>query len=356
MPARRRPRAAARRTWRSVYDASETPRAEPRRPPVPAPRRRARVHGRRARARARRARARGPLRDGDRLNADGFVWEMLVQHEHQHNETMLQTLQLAEPGNLRPGARAAPAAAARPRRDRAASQAGPVRDGRRRRRASPTTTSARAHEVDAAGVRDRPHAGDQRRLRRVRATTAATAPRALERRGLGLARAGARASARSTGPATAASAASTASSRSTRPAGDARLAGTRPTPTRAGRRAAADRGRVGEGGATDSHGSRASPAATSTSSTSARRGAAARPRRLGDRRLLGVDRQPTSAATPDSRRSPTPSTREVFFGGRLPGAARRLVGHPAERRPRHLPQLGPTRSGARSSPASAARE
>ena len=39
---------------------------------------------------------------GDRLNADGFVWEMLVQHEHQHNETMLQTLQLAEPGVFSP--------------------------------------------------------------------------------------------------------------------------------------------------------------------------------------------------------------------------------------------------------------
>ncbi|MDQ4049500.1 MAG: ergothioneine biosynthesis protein EgtB, partial [Actinomycetota bacterium] len=35
---------------------------------------------------------------GDRLNANGFVWQMLIQHEHQHNETMLQTLQLAERG------------------------------------------------------------------------------------------------------------------------------------------------------------------------------------------------------------------------------------------------------------------
>jgi iron(II)-dependent oxidoreductase len=31
-----------------------------------------------------------------------FIGEMLVQHEHQHNETMLQTLQLAEPGVLAP--------------------------------------------------------------------------------------------------------------------------------------------------------------------------------------------------------------------------------------------------------------
>ena len=32
----------------------------------------------------------------DRLLADGFVYEMLLAHEHQHNETMLQLLQLVE--------------------------------------------------------------------------------------------------------------------------------------------------------------------------------------------------------------------------------------------------------------------
>jgi iron(II)-dependent oxidoreductase len=45
----------------------------------------------------------------------GFIAEMLVQHEHQHNETMLQTLQLAEPGVYEPrrrppSGRAAPGA------------------------------------------------------------------------------------------------------------------------------------------------------------------------------------------------------------------------------------------------------
>lgn len=38
----------------------------------------------------------------DPLNYDGFVWDMLVQHEHQHNETILQTLKLAEPGVYAP--------------------------------------------------------------------------------------------------------------------------------------------------------------------------------------------------------------------------------------------------------------
>ena len=44
----------------------------------------------------------------DRLNARGLVWEMLVQHEHQHNETMLQTLALAEPGVFAPERREPP--------------------------------------------------------------------------------------------------------------------------------------------------------------------------------------------------------------------------------------------------------
>ena len=48
---------------------------------------------------------------GDRLNANAFVWEMLVQHEHQHDETMLQTLQLAAPGVYAPERPAPPAAA-----------------------------------------------------------------------------------------------------------------------------------------------------------------------------------------------------------------------------------------------------
>ncbi len=36
------------------------------------------------------------LESGDRLLRDGFVYEMLVAHEHQHNETMLQLLQMID--------------------------------------------------------------------------------------------------------------------------------------------------------------------------------------------------------------------------------------------------------------------
>jgi gamma-glutamyl hercynylcysteine S-oxide synthase len=46
--------------------------------------------------------------DGGRLTADGFVWDMIVQHEHQHNETMLQTLSLAAPGVFAPRPRPLP--------------------------------------------------------------------------------------------------------------------------------------------------------------------------------------------------------------------------------------------------------
>ncbi len=42
----------------------------------------------------------------DRVAPDPFLWEMVVQHEAQHNETMLQTLQLAEPGVYAPARRA----------------------------------------------------------------------------------------------------------------------------------------------------------------------------------------------------------------------------------------------------------
>lgn len=85
-----------------VYDATETPRA-----------------GRSALAFLRSAEAREYLGEvralaldvldtvdltehGNALNANGFVWHLLIEHEHQHNETMLQALQLAGPDVYRP--------------------------------------------------------------------------------------------------------------------------------------------------------------------------------------------------------------------------------------------------------------
>jgi gamma-glutamyl hercynylcysteine S-oxide synthase len=74
-----------------VYDATETPR--PKRANLPYLRRddaiayMEAVHGR-------------ALSNLEAVPA--HIWEMLLQHEHQHNETMLQTLQLAEPGVFSP--------------------------------------------------------------------------------------------------------------------------------------------------------------------------------------------------------------------------------------------------------------
>ena len=90
----------------AVYDASETPRAQ--RGDIPYLRRDdALDYMEQVRKRALEVLATADLSPGsDRLNADGFVWDLLIQHEHQHNETMLQTLQLAEPGVFAPSSTA----------------------------------------------------------------------------------------------------------------------------------------------------------------------------------------------------------------------------------------------------------
>jgi gamma-glutamyl hercynylcysteine S-oxide synthase len=84
----------------AVYDADETPRSD--RGELPYLRRGEAV------AYMDEVRARTLSVLGD---VSPFIAEMLVQHEHQHNETMLQTLQLAEPGVFAPE-RAAPAGSA----------------------------------------------------------------------------------------------------------------------------------------------------------------------------------------------------------------------------------------------------
>ena len=84
-----------------VYDAEETPRAE--RGDLPYLRcAEARTYLADVHERALEGLEHADLSNpDDPLNAGGFVWEMLVEHEHQHNETMLQTLQIAPPGTLR---------------------------------------------------------------------------------------------------------------------------------------------------------------------------------------------------------------------------------------------------------------
>jgi len=88
----------------SVYDALETPRSV--RGDAP----HLDLAGAHEYMQAVRERALGVLDSG----GGDVVWDMVIQHEHQHNETMLQTLALAEPGVYSPPeARPRPGGAAR---------------------------------------------------------------------------------------------------------------------------------------------------------------------------------------------------------------------------------------------------
>src|ERR1035438_6885481 len=70
-----------------IYDAFETPRANRGGLPFLGP---AEARGYLAEVRARTLEV-----IGDRGIGDGTLHELVIRHEHQHNETMLQTLQLA---------------------------------------------------------------------------------------------------------------------------------------------------------------------------------------------------------------------------------------------------------------------
>ena len=86
---------------------------------------------------------------------DGLLHEMVLRHEHQHNETMLQTLQLARLGDYEPGRAARAAATRRTLVHRTRAGRGPrraVHDRRAGARVSPTTTSAPATAPMCAGT------------------------------------------------------------------------------------------------------------------------------------------------------------------------------------------------------------
>jgi iron(II)-dependent oxidoreductase len=112
-----------------VYDATETPRAH--RGDLPYLRcAGALEYMERVRERALRVLDGMDLSPGlGDLHSGGFLWELLVQHEHQHNETMLQCLQLAAPGTYTPPRRAVPPAPADPPRGMARVEAGRSEQG-----------------------------------------------------------------------------------------------------------------------------------------------------------------------------------------------------------------------------------
>jgi gamma-glutamyl hercynylcysteine S-oxide synthase len=90
-----------------IYDASLTPRSE--RPSLNLlDRRDADRYLDAVREAALTALTDADLDGADPLLRDGFVYHMILQHEYQHNETMLQTLQLMEGNGYRPEAQVEP--------------------------------------------------------------------------------------------------------------------------------------------------------------------------------------------------------------------------------------------------------
>ena len=77
-----------------LYDAFLQPRAQRPRLPLLSPAE-TREYIERVRGRSLDLLARADLGSADPLVADGYVHRMVIQHEHQHNETMLATLQLS---------------------------------------------------------------------------------------------------------------------------------------------------------------------------------------------------------------------------------------------------------------------
>ena len=136
-----------------MYNPFEHPRSNRGALPLPGLDRVPRGDGRDPRQRARSAR-RADFDAANPLLRDGYVYHMVLQHEYQHNETILQTLQLKQGAPYTPPARVAPpcrpAAAAGP--SRATWCAFPAAASRSAPTTAPqhTTTSGRAHAVDVA--------------------------------------------------------------------------------------------------------------------------------------------------------------------------------------------------------------
>ncbi len=90
---------------RAVYDAAETPRVERGDAPILGPDE-ARDYMDAVRAVTHEVLGATDLDDPDPLLRDGFVFDMVAQHEAQHTETVLQAFQLLPPGAYVPPARA----------------------------------------------------------------------------------------------------------------------------------------------------------------------------------------------------------------------------------------------------------
>ena len=288
---------------------------------------------------------------------DPVIHELVLQHEQQHVETMLQTLALARLHGFDPPFRAAPPAVAGARRaHRPGVRRRPRRRGRARRRptaASPTTTSARATRRASRRSGSRRTPVTNATWLRVRRGRRLRAPRVVERRGAGRGRSSTTSRGRCTGRA-----GPTGPGASTRPAGRATStrtarcatsAGSRPTPSPAPTARGSRPRRSGRRRRPGPSGRRGPATATRTSARtrSGPRRSGAHPGGAADCGALDLignvwewtasefDGYPGFAAHPYREYS------EVFFGARLPRPARRLVGDAAARRHPDVPQLGP---------------
>ena len=105
--------------------------------------------------------------DEDPLLAGGFVYELLIAHEHQHTETMLQLIQMVdgyEPVEVVEPPAPDPAASDGP--EMVLVEGGSRRARRRSRRLRVRQRAPSPHGRDRC-VPDRPHSRDQPRVRRV---------------------------------------------------------------------------------------------------------------------------------------------------------------------------------------------
>ena len=106
----------------------------------------------------------------DPLLREGFVYEMLLAHELQHNETMLQLLQTGRRLRAAGGGRSAPILPARGRRERRSEtvvvEAGEHEIGAPARGFAYDNERPR-HGVELDRLRDRSNPGDQRRVHRL---------------------------------------------------------------------------------------------------------------------------------------------------------------------------------------------
>ena len=289
----------------AIYDAFETPRAVRGEIELLDARRRARVPRRGARARAaRRIDARG---------VDPVLHELVLRHELQHTETMRQAMALGRAAGPRRARACAPPAAGGPAAGRRSRRRRPARG--RPRTASPTTTSGRARRSTSAAFRSR--AG------RSRTRPGWPSPRA------------AATSAASGGPRRAGRGRRSTTSRTLHwPARHEAGHPDAPVVPRVLVRGRRLRPRAGARLPTETEWEKAAtwPGRSTAPATS---GSGPRP----IRRLPGL------------RRAPLPRVLRGLLRQRLPRAARRLVGDAPARRHADVPQLGPARSAARSSPA-----